>query len=274
MTAAAPPLAPDLTEGLRRLKLAAMRQLAPELLLTAKTQRWTPEELLRTLVEAEISARDASKARTRLRNAAFPVTKTLALSGVDLEIYHVSAGSDVTDMPGRVGGSGLDAVLLKDPPQAEDLAVGGGEFVLEVADGGQAGGAFLAEPGGQGVHHAGVGLGWAGNGVRGRGAGGLPGAQRLDAAAQVVVGVEEVQADSAGAGDRAEADLLLVLDELADRGLGAGGGGLPLGLGGATQGIGPALRGGAAGLRAGRGDGRSHDPGSFLVRVTGTGPGW
>ena len=77
MTAAAPPLAPDLTEGLRRLKLAAMRQLAPELLLTAKTQRWTPEELLRTLVEAEISARDASNARTRLKNAAFPVTKTL-----------------------------------------------------------------------------------------------------------------------------------------------------------------------------------------------------
>jgi hypothetical protein len=32
MTAAAPPLAPDLTDGLRRLKLAAMRQLAPDLL--------------------------------------------------------------------------------------------------------------------------------------------------------------------------------------------------------------------------------------------------
>jgi DNA replication protein DnaC len=77
MTAAAPPLAPDLTEGLRRLKLAAMRRLAPELLITAKTQRWSPEELLRTLIEAEISARDASNARTRLRNAAFPVTKTL-----------------------------------------------------------------------------------------------------------------------------------------------------------------------------------------------------
>ena len=77
MTAAAPPLAADLTEGLRRLKLAAMRRLAPELLLTAKTQRWAPEELLRTLVEAEISARDASNARTRLKAAAFPVTKTL-----------------------------------------------------------------------------------------------------------------------------------------------------------------------------------------------------
>ena len=75
MTAAASPLAADLTEGLRRLKLAAMRRLAPELLLTARTQRWTPEELLRTLVEAEISARDASNARTRLKAAAFPVTK-------------------------------------------------------------------------------------------------------------------------------------------------------------------------------------------------------
>ena len=77
MTAQAPPLAPDIAAGLRRLKLAAMRQLAPELLVTAKTQRWAPEELLRTLIEAEITARDASNARTRMKTAAFPVTKTL-----------------------------------------------------------------------------------------------------------------------------------------------------------------------------------------------------
>ena len=78
MTAAArPPLAADLTDGLKRLKMAAMRRLAPQLLVTAKTQRWNPEEFLRTLVEAEICARDASNARTRLRQAAFPVTKTL-----------------------------------------------------------------------------------------------------------------------------------------------------------------------------------------------------
>jgi DNA replication protein DnaC len=79
MTASSPPPLPaDLTEGLKRLKMAAMRRLAPELLVTAKTQRWKPEEFLRTLVEAEIAARDASNARTRLRQAAFPVTKTLA----------------------------------------------------------------------------------------------------------------------------------------------------------------------------------------------------
>jgi DNA replication protein DnaC len=77
MSASTPVLAPDLLDGLRRLKLAAMRQLAPELLLTAKTQRWAPEELLRTLVEAEITARDASNARTRMKTAAFPVIKTI-----------------------------------------------------------------------------------------------------------------------------------------------------------------------------------------------------
>lgn len=78
MSTTPPPLAADLTAGLKRLKLAAMRALAPELLITAKTQRWNPEEFLRTLIEAEIAAREASNARTRMRAAAFPVTKTLA----------------------------------------------------------------------------------------------------------------------------------------------------------------------------------------------------
>jgi len=78
MTAAtAPPLAPDLIDGLRRLKLAAVRRMAPELLVTARTQRWNPEEFLRTLVEAEIASRDESNTRTRMRTAAFPVVKTL-----------------------------------------------------------------------------------------------------------------------------------------------------------------------------------------------------
>ena len=75
MSTAPPPLAADLNDGLRRLKIAAMRRLAPELLVTAKTQRWNPEEFLRTLIDAEITARDESNARTRMRHAAFPVTK-------------------------------------------------------------------------------------------------------------------------------------------------------------------------------------------------------
>jgi len=78
MTAATPPpLAADLTAGLRRLKLASMRRIAPELLLTAKTQRWSPEDFLRTLIEAEITSRDASNARARLKAANFPVIKRL-----------------------------------------------------------------------------------------------------------------------------------------------------------------------------------------------------
>jgi hypothetical protein len=51
-----PPLAADLNAGLRRLKLAAMRRLAPELLVTARTQRWNPEEFLRTLIDAEVTS--------------------------------------------------------------------------------------------------------------------------------------------------------------------------------------------------------------------------
>ncbi len=78
MTARAPVvLAPDLEHGLKRLKLAKMRELAPELLVTAKTQRWLPEELLRTLVEAEIEARDQANLRNRMRQAGFPQPKRL-----------------------------------------------------------------------------------------------------------------------------------------------------------------------------------------------------
>ena len=40
------------------------------MLATAKTQRWAPEELLRALVEVEITARDASNARLRAKQAA------------------------------------------------------------------------------------------------------------------------------------------------------------------------------------------------------------
>ena len=77
MTATPPALAADLVVGLKRLKLAKVRAIAPEVLVAAKTQRWTPEQVLRTLVEAEIAARDESNARARLRVAGFPVTKTI-----------------------------------------------------------------------------------------------------------------------------------------------------------------------------------------------------
>jgi DNA replication protein DnaC len=77
MSATPAPLAPDLEAALRRLKLSAVRRLAPEVMQTAKAQRWPPDELLRTLLDAELAARDASNARTRLRAAGFPVAKRL-----------------------------------------------------------------------------------------------------------------------------------------------------------------------------------------------------
>ena len=83
MSTPPPPLPADLDAGLRRLRLGAMRRLCPELLVVARTQRWKPEEFLRTLIEAEIASRDASNARARLALAAFPVTKTLDEFDVD-----------------------------------------------------------------------------------------------------------------------------------------------------------------------------------------------
>lgn len=78
MTAAAPPALPaDIDAALRRLKLSAVRRTAPGLMVTAKTQRWSPEEFLRTLLEAETAARDESNARARMKAAAFPVVKTI-----------------------------------------------------------------------------------------------------------------------------------------------------------------------------------------------------
>lgn len=77
MSAPAPPLAPDLETGLRRLRLAAMRAQAADVLHVATTQRWPAEQVLRTLVEAEISNREAAMQRARLRQANFPVVKTL-----------------------------------------------------------------------------------------------------------------------------------------------------------------------------------------------------
>ena len=73
----APTLDADLEAGLRRLRLGAMRRQGAELLATAKTQRWAPDELLRTLIDIEIASRDASNARNRLAAARFPVEKTL-----------------------------------------------------------------------------------------------------------------------------------------------------------------------------------------------------
>ena len=77
MTRTPVPLDAGVEAGLRRLRLAAIRRSAPEVLATARAQRWAPDEVLRVLVEAEIASRDESNRRNRLAAARFPIGKTL-----------------------------------------------------------------------------------------------------------------------------------------------------------------------------------------------------
>jgi len=74
---AAASLPGDLEAGLKRLKLSTIRRQAADVLLTAKTQRWTPEETLRVLIDMEITSRNESNTRTRMTAARFPINKTL-----------------------------------------------------------------------------------------------------------------------------------------------------------------------------------------------------
>ena len=73
---AAPPLEPGLEQLLRRMRLPYMRRAAPEVLATAKAQRWDPAEALRVLLAEEVAGRDRSALATRRAAAAFPTGKT------------------------------------------------------------------------------------------------------------------------------------------------------------------------------------------------------
>ena len=48
----------------RRLRLRYIREQAPDVLMTAKAQRWDPAELLRVLLVAEAGGRDRSRPAT------------------------------------------------------------------------------------------------------------------------------------------------------------------------------------------------------------------
>lgn len=60
----------------RRLRLPYVRKAAPDVLATARSQRWDPAEALRVLLEEEAAGRDASMRQTRRRRAGFPTGKT------------------------------------------------------------------------------------------------------------------------------------------------------------------------------------------------------
>ena len=79
MTRPTPPAIPDELESLlRRMRLPYLRKAAPDVLATARAQRWDPAEVLRVLIGEEVIGRDAATRRMRRKTAAFPTGKTLA----------------------------------------------------------------------------------------------------------------------------------------------------------------------------------------------------
>ncbi|MFI9842516.1 IS21-like element helper ATPase IstB [Nonomuraea sp. NPDC051941] len=79
MTSPTPPALPDeLDRLLRRMRLPYLRKAAPDVLATARAQRWDPAEVLRILIHEEVTGRDAATRRLRRTSANFPTGKTLA----------------------------------------------------------------------------------------------------------------------------------------------------------------------------------------------------
>jgi DNA replication protein DnaC len=72
----APPLPDDVEALLRRLRMPHTRAAAPDVLATARSQRWEPVEVLRALFAAEVAGRDRSALATRRTRAGFPSGKT------------------------------------------------------------------------------------------------------------------------------------------------------------------------------------------------------
>lgn len=66
----------EVVELLRELRLPHMRHHAPELLATAKAQRWEPAEAIRALLTEELAGRQRSSVAARRKAAGFPTGKT------------------------------------------------------------------------------------------------------------------------------------------------------------------------------------------------------
>ena len=72
----APPLPADLEQLLRRMRLPYMRTAAPDILATARAQRWDPAEVVKALLVEEVTGRERSALATRRTAAGFPTGKT------------------------------------------------------------------------------------------------------------------------------------------------------------------------------------------------------
>jgi DNA replication protein DnaC len=75
---AAPAIPEELDRLVRRMRLPYLRKAAPDVLATARAQRWDPAEVLRILLAEEVTGRDAATRRMRRKMAGFPAGKTFA----------------------------------------------------------------------------------------------------------------------------------------------------------------------------------------------------
>ena len=73
---AAPAMPADVQALLHRLRLPHIRAHAPDVIATAKAQRWEPVEVLRALLVEEAAGRERSALATRRAGAGFPTGKT------------------------------------------------------------------------------------------------------------------------------------------------------------------------------------------------------
>ena len=71
-----PPLPAEVEQLLRRMRLPHIRRVAPEVIATARSQRWEPVEVLRVLLAEEVAGRERSALATRRSTAGFPTGKT------------------------------------------------------------------------------------------------------------------------------------------------------------------------------------------------------
>lgn len=78
MTPPAPPIGSELEHILRRMRLPYLRKAAPDVLATARAQRWDPAEVVRVLLNEEVIGRDAATRRMRRKQAGIPTGKTFS----------------------------------------------------------------------------------------------------------------------------------------------------------------------------------------------------
>jgi DNA replication protein DnaC len=77
-TSAAAELPEELLGVLKRMRLPYLRAIAPDVLATARAQRWDPAEVVRVLLEEEIRGRDEATRRMRRKAAGLPAGKTFS----------------------------------------------------------------------------------------------------------------------------------------------------------------------------------------------------